>query len=309
MQRSSQYVQLDVFTRRRFGGNQLAVFVDTDDWADSEMQEVAREMNFSECTFVQTPDLNSADYRVRIFTPTRELPMAGHPVIGTIFALDHLGWLDLEENTTEMIFELGVGATSLTLTADEDGNLDKAFMEQALPAFHTVPVSERELAAALNILPGDIGSKDLPIEWGSSGVPFLYVPIKSLARIGQVQPDMGAVCRLLDRVKADGLYCFTTETTSSDAKAHSRMFAPNMGITEDAATGGASGPFGVYLWRYGLVEADEFNQAQLVLEQGYEMGRPSQIQVELDTRGTEARAVRVGGNAIVVAEGDFFFEI
>lgn len=302
--RRYRFVQLDVFTDRAFGGNQLAVFPDGAGLSESEMQAIAREMNYSETTFVLPPSDPKALRRVRIFTPANELPFAGHPTVGTTFALAYEGAIHAYDEQP-IYLELGIGTLPIDLLFEED-RLSFVWMHQPVPTFEAWQGDREQLAAALGLTVQDF-DPDLPIEFGSAGLPFLYMPIRSLEAIGHAQ----AKTDLADVVNPMGshrnAYLFTLEQPPSGVQAHARMFAPEIGVVEDAATGSAAGPFGVYLLRHGRVTPDEQGDARLRLEQGVEMGRPSQITIAIATDGDkQARDVRVGGESVVVAEGTLF---
>lgn len=302
--RRYRFVQLDVFTESPLGGNQLAVFPEAAGLSDTEMQAIAREMNFAETTFVLPPNDPKALARMRIFTPANELPFAGHPTVGTTFALAHEGAIHVFD-TQPIYLELGVGTLPIDLLFEEE-RLSFVWMHQPIPTFEAWQGNREHLASALGLTVDDFDA-DLPIEFGSAGVPFLYIPIRSLDAIGRAIGKS----ELADAISTTGshrnAYLFTLEQPPSGVQAHARMFAPEMGIVEDAATGSAAGPFGVYLLRHGRITPDEQGDARLRLEQGVEMGRPSQITVAVATDGNkQARDVRVGGESVVVAEGTLF---
>ena len=302
--RRYRFVQLDVFTDRAFGGNQLAVFPDGAGLSESEMRAIAREMNYSETAFVRSPSDPKALRRVRIFTPASELPFAGHPTVGTTFALAYEGVIHPYDGQP-IYLEMGVGTLPIDLLFEEE-RLSFVWMHQPIPTFEAWQGDREQLAAALGLAVDDFDS-NLPIEFGSAGVPFLYVPIRSLEAIGRA----AGTAELPNAISPTGshrnAYLFTLEPPLSGAQAHVRMFAPEMGIAEDAATGAAAGPFGVYLLRHGRVTLDEHGEARLRLEQGVEMGRPSQITIAIAADGDkQARDVRIGGESVVVAEGTLF---
>ncbi len=292
------YHLVDVFTTKKFGGNPLAVFLEADDVPAALMQPIAKELNLSETTFVTRPDDAVSDVRVRIFTPGRELPMAGHPTVGTAFVLHREG---LVSAPGKIVFQEGVGPVPVELTVDDAGRV-VATMNQPLPTFGPI-IQEREAIAEMLSIPAGGLLPGYPVQVVDTGVPFLYVPIKDLATIAQ--------CRLRhDRWEAlnqDGLvneiFMFTPQTVHENSTVHSRMFAPEIGITEDPATGAASGPLGAYLVKYGLAPAGK----RIISEQGFEMGRPSLINIEIHTAGESFTAVRVGGNSVYMGRGEFIF--
>lgn len=294
------YLHLDVFTSTPFEGNQLAVFPSPAAGIETgRMQRIAREMAFSETTFV-FPGTGPGDARMRIFTPATELPMAGHPTIGSAFALAHAGVI--EAGKPEVVFELGVGPTPVALEWT-DGRLTFAWMTQPLPAFGAAVAGREGLAAAVGLEPPDLA--DLPIEPVSCGVPYLMVPLASRAAVDRVEVDRRAAVSILRGAGAADLpmYFFTTDRQAATGaeQIYSRMLAPAFGISEDPATGSACGPLGCYLLRHGIVGPEEARR--LVALQGAAMGRPSVIHISIDGDGRQISRVRVGGTAVLVAEG------
>ena len=288
-------VHVDVFTPAPFGGNQLAVFPEAEGLSDEQMVAIAREMNFSESTFVLPPSDPSATARVRIFTPGRELPFAGHPVVGTAFVLAR------ERGVRDLRFELGIG--TLGVEADPgNGRLGSATMEQPVPTFEPAGADAATLAEMLGLAVDDLASETAP-EYGSSGNPFLYVRIRTLDAMRRARADALAMARFFAGHHHPAIYAFSTETESSEAAAHARMFSMALGgdVREDPATGSASGPAGAYLLRHELARP-----GRMLLEQGYEMLRPSQIVVEIEARGAVVTRVRVGGGVALVAEGTLY---
>jgi trans-2,3-dihydro-3-hydroxyanthranilate isomerase len=288
------YVHVDVFTRTRFGGNQLAVFTEGGGLSDAEMQSIAREMNFAETTFVFPPEDAANDAKVRIFTTVVELPFAGHPTVGT-------GWvLGRARDRSKVTLELGVGPIAVSVDAGDEAH-GSATMEQPLPWFEEPDLSRLEVAALLGLEPGDLGDY-APIEIGSAGAPFLYVPLRSLEEVGRAT---GHTRELADAFESNppfhGVYCFALGGVDEHASAHVRMFHPGPGgsAQEDPATGSAAGPLGAYLVRHGLE-----SPGSMRLEQGYELGRPSQLDVTVDTAGEEITRLRVGGGVVLVANGE-----
>jgi trans-2,3-dihydro-3-hydroxyanthranilate isomerase len=294
------YLHLDVFTSTPFEGNQLAVFPSPAPGIEAgRMQRIAREMAFSETTFV-FPRTGSGDARMRIFTPATELPMAGHPTVGSAFALAHAGVIEVGK--PQFVFELGVGPTPVELEWT-DGRLTFAWMTQPLPAFGAAVAGREGLAAAVGLEAPDLA--DLPIEPVSCGVPYLMVPLASRAAVDRVEVDRRAAVPILRGAGAADLpmYFFTTDRQGAAGaeQIYSRMLAPDFGISEDPATGSACGPLGCYLLRHGVVGPEEARR--LVALQGAAMGRPSVIHISIDGDGRQVSRVRVGGTAVLVAEG------
>ena len=299
-----EYLHLDVFTDTRFEGNQLAVMLDGHDLDAKTMQSIAREMNFSETTFVLPKERDDTDLRMRIFTPGLELPMAGHPTIGSTFALAHAGVI--RPGLSHFVFGLGVGPTRVELTWDGD-QLSFAWMDQRLPEVRRPAVSVEAITRAAGIDPASHASTGLPIQEISCGVPYILVPVNSRAAVDSAIPDTTALLRLESSFGGDhaAVYLFTPEKAADDAIAYSRMFGAGVGIVEDPATGSAAGPLGCYLVQQGLVKGDD--AAKMVNRQGVAMRRPSRIYMSIahDDNGAITR-VQVGGKAVVVAKGTLF---
>lgn len=300
------YLHLDVFTDRLFGGNQLAVYLDPSaDLPTETMQAIAREMNFSETTFV-FPEEAPQSWRVRIFTPASELPMAGHPTIGTTFALAHAG--RVAAGTPRVVLEEGVGPVPVDLEWN-NGRLAFAWMTQPRPEFGPLVDQLAGFGEAINVAVAEMRPHGWPVHLVSCGVPYLLIPVASRAAVDRSMPDASAHARAFT---AAGLaqastYVFTTEPGPDGADVYSRMFAPEIGIAEDAATGSAAGPLGAYLVRHGIVEPGR----TLRILQGVKMGRPSWIQAVAQVMSPvpslaadiEFAGMRVGGEAVLAGEG------
>jgi trans-2,3-dihydro-3-hydroxyanthranilate isomerase len=295
------YCLVDVFTNQPFGGNQLAVFPDARGLPPEIMQALAKELNLSESAFVLPAQDAAANYRVRFFTPVVELPMAGHPTIGTAFVLAHEGMIQLVEAETTITFEEGVGVVPITLFTQK-GQLHFIQMRQPLPTFGPV-FTDREAIA--NMLSLDLALLDptLPLEVVSCGVPFLFVPIKSLEAIGAIRFRLDVWESVLRDFVAPHVFVFTQEVVLPDSTVHSRMFAPAMGIAEDPATGAASGPLGCYLVRHGLAQSAEAGSSQIISEQGFELGRPSLVLVKIEQDGQHITGVSIGGQCYFMGKG------
>jgi trans-2,3-dihydro-3-hydroxyanthranilate isomerase len=295
-----RYLHFDVFTDTLFEGNQLAVCpAPPDGLTTDQMQHIANEMAFSETTFV-FPKESTGAVKMRIFTPQSELPMAGHPTIGTTFALAREG--TIEPGRKDFVFECGVGPVPVALEWDEQG-LSFAWMTQSLPTFGPEVRSRQEFASAVGLNAADLA--DSPIEAVSCGVPFLFVQIKTRDAVDSVSIDRRSLRKVMQDAVTKELptFFFTTDRTgaSGDETVYSRMLAPDFGIAEDPATGGASGPLGCYLLRHGIVQAD---QARSILSlQGVAMKRPSRIYVSIESDDNAITRVRVGGKAVLVGEG------
>lgn len=295
-----RYLHLDVFTDRPFEGNQLAVFPEPAGLSTETMQTIAREMNFSESTFI-LPAEAGGDVRMRIFTPGEELPIAGHPTIGSTFALAIEGVI--ARGRPGFVFELGVGPTPVSLEWDSNG-LSFAWMQQPLPEFGGTVDDRACVAAALGVDAADLAPAP-PAQMASCGVPFLFVPMTTRAAVDRAAIDRRTLARCGSDAGLPELPVFFFAVTSREASAtavYSRMLAPGFGITEDPATGSASGPLGCYLLHHGVVTPEA---ARSILSlQGVAMRRPSRIHVSIDSDGGRITRVRVGGKSVLVGRGE-----
>lgn len=295
------YELVDVFTDRAFGGNPLAVFLDGSGVADETMQAIAKELNLSESTFVLPPRDAESDYQVRIFTPGSELPMAGHPTVGTAHVLARAGMIKREGEETTVVFEEGVGPVPVTVRWHDDDAPGFIEMRQPLPKFGHRFEDVGAIAEMLSLDAAAIRDTGLPVEVVSCGVPFLFVPVDTLANVRRARVRIDLWERLLNDCAARDVFVFTREVQFPGSNVHSRMFAPALGIGEDPATGGASGPLGCYLVRYDVLPSDA--ELRCVSEQGIEMGRPSFIHIRIAHSAGEITAVRVGGTCHYMGGG------
>jgi trans-2,3-dihydro-3-hydroxyanthranilate isomerase len=296
---SFRFLLVDVFTDSPFGGNQLAVFPDAEGIEERYLQPIARELNFTETAFVVPPSSPGSLARLRIFTPDAEVPYAGHPVIGTAFALEREG--RLEGCSCDVTFDLEAGPVPVHLHQSDDGRLLQSTMTQQRPVFLGQPHRTETVAEALGLRPADIAITGLPCEVVSTGLPFHMVPVGTLEAVQRIQIHPDKLRALSQAIGFSDLFVFTFETVDPTATVHCRMFAPSFGIPEDPATGSASGCLGAYLVKNRVVPASRL--VRIESEQGLEMGRPSRIVIEVETKDREILAVRVGGGAVVVGEG------
>ena len=301
--RSFQYYTTDVFTREQFGGNQLAVFPDARGLDPALYQSIAREFNFSETTFVLPPTDPSNTRRVKIFTPGGELQFAGHPTVGTAFVLATIGAIPLTGAETKIVLEEGVGPVPVTIRS-EGGKPGFAQLSVAqLPQVGPPAPSAADLAKCLNLDAGDV----LTGEWGpegrSCGTPFLMVPVRDRKALARARPNLDAWEAVLSKYWTNKVFFFCREPELKDSHYRARMFAPTIGVPEDPATGSACAGFAGYL-------ADRDKRADGTLrwrvEQGFEMGRPSLLDLEVDKKNGAVTGVRVGGYSVLVSKGEFF---
>jgi trans-2,3-dihydro-3-hydroxyanthranilate isomerase len=283
--------QLDVFTSTPYAGNPLAVVTDGDGLSPSQMQAIAREMNLSETVFVQKPTNNRALARLRIFTTTRELPLAGHPVIGTWFLLGELGVVPAAESNVHVLQQTGAGILPVEIEF-HDGRPRRVLMTQKPARFEKAKLGASALAVALGLRSSDF-DRTLPLEFASTGIFNLMVPLRSREVLRRIHMNLHGLYRLIAK-QGVMAYCFALD---GKGKAFARGMLP-WGIIEDPATGSAGGSLGAYLVRHGKLNADQ----ELTIMQGVEMGRPSQIHVQV--REDRGKLVpRVSGSAVRILEG------
>jgi trans-2,3-dihydro-3-hydroxyanthranilate isomerase len=286
-----RFVTLDVFTDRRFAGNPLAVVLDAEHLDTADMQAIAQEFNHPETVFVSAASDPAHRARIRIFTPRRELPFAGHPTVGTavLLGLRDGGGLD-----RDIVLEEEIGAVRCTLETSVNGGGRARFTIPQLPA-ETGPVPDDAIiAAALGLAPTEIGELR-PARW-SAGMPFTFVPITSRAAVERCRPDLASFDSAFGAGGAAYVVC--RQTVEPGHSFHARMFAPGMGVPEDPATGSAAAAFA------GLLASHLPDGTHAVaIEQGYEMGRPSLIRLVAVVEAGRVRSASIGGDAVVVTEG------
>jgi len=281
------YLHVDVFTDKPFGGNPLSVFLDAQGLSADEMQAIAREMNHSETTFLFPPAKRGAA-KVRIFTPAMEIPFAGHPVVGTGFAIAHERGLARGE---AVALELQHVEISTRVDAD-----DFVWMTQPPPERGARVADVDRIARALGIGRGDIAMDDGGAEVWSTGLPFLFVPLTGVTPMGRMRPNPQVLPELLHDAQARGAYAITREVATAGAAVRGRCFPVGVGVVEDAATGSAAGALAGYLLEHGWTKPGAIR-----IEQGLELGRPSLLHVDVAAAG---QPVRVGGRVVAVGRGE-----
>jgi len=301
--RGYRYIHLDVFTDKRLQGNQLYVFTQPGGLDTETMQTLTRESNLSENTFVFPPEAAGTDHRVRIFTRTAETPFAGHPTIGTAFALAHTGVL--KAGAARTIFGLGVGPTNVDLEW-KDGTLAFAWMTQLKPTFGKAITDGAAVAAAIGLTADALRrvrlQPDLPAgQEVNCGSNFFIVPVATRTAVDAAVLDRAKVDALFSAagIQRRGIYIFSTEKAQDEATAYSRLLSA--GGIEDPATGSAAGPAGSFAAKYGL--AGSGADSTIVFLQGVLVRRPSRIHVRIGKTGEEITSVKVGGSSVVVGEG------
>ena len=297
------YQILDVFTDAALAGNPLAIVHDADGLDDTAMLAVAREFNLSETVFVLPAENPAHSARLRIFTPARELPFAGHPTVGTAVALARRDAAYGDSGIDKMIaLEEAVGLVRCVVRGTASGVDYAEFDLPVTPQLsHAAPPVEA-VAEALGLAPHEIGFGKYPVAVAGAGVSFTFVPVNGLDAIRRARPDANAWRDTCPEEHA-AAYLYTAETERPGSSFHARMFAPLFGIAEDPATGGAVAGLAALLLEYGGFEDGD---REFVVEQGFEMGRPSLIRLEVELIDGKLHAARLGGNAVVVAEGTLF---
>ena len=297
MSRKLRFHTLDVFTERRFGGNPLAVFPDAGDLPNQVMQQIAREMNLSETVFLVARRDSRALCRARIFTPARELPFAGHPTLGTGFLLAAIGQVPLRDGRVSILLEEEVGLIPISIEshAGEPGFVQ--FSVASLPVYRDAPAARAELAKMLRLAPDDLLDDAQGV---SCGLPFLFVPVRDRSVLARAGIDAERWRTTLGGYWTQQVFIFCRDPELEGSNIRARMYAPEFGIPEDPATGSAAAALGGYL---GARAPESDGTLRWVVEQGFEMGRPSLLHVETDKEAGRITAVRVGGNSVLVSEG------
>lgn len=293
-----RYLHYDVFTTTPLAGNQLAVFMEPQGLATGAMAAMTREMNYSECTFVLPAEAPGTDFRLRIFGRAgNEMPFAGHPVIGSTFALADDG--RVAPGRRDVTWGLGLGPTPVMLEWSGD-RLAFAWMSQQRPVYGPTLPTTPELAAAMGLQVSDL-LPNLPVQEVSCGSAFFFAPLATRAAVDRVQMDARALASIFSGagVTRRGLFVFSPDRGADGATVYSRMVGAT-GV-EDPATGSASGPLGCYLVRHGLVGAAD--AGAIVSAQGVAMGRPSRVHIRIETAGSDISRVQVGGASVLVGDG------
>ena len=296
---SYRYCTADVFTSVAFGGNQLAVLPDARGLTDAQMQNITREFNYSETVFVFPPEQGGTK-KLRIFTPGAEVPFAGHPTVGSAHVLAAIGEIKLTGAETKIIFEEGVGPIPVTIRADGGNPVFAQFSVAKLPEVGPQPPTRTTLAEILSLDVSDIVGGSTPVQALSCGLPFLLVPLKNREAVAKARVRLDRWEDVLHRFWAPDIMVFSKDAEHEGHDIRARVFVPGFGVPEDPATGSACATLSGY-----LAQRDHTTDGTLrwVVEQGYEMGRPSLIEIEADKVAGQVTAIRVGGASVMVAEG------
>ena len=296
-----RFVTLDVFTATALSGNPLAVVLDGAGLETERCQAIAREFNLSETVFVLPPEKPIHSAKIRIFTPQRELPFAGHPTVGTavLLAEERVGRVERETDLL-IVLEEGIGPVRTAVMVKPDGPSMAWIDVPQLPRIGSGVLDKEAIASALGLTNSEIGFENHRLSRYDAGMPFTFVPVRDLSVLRKLVPNGAAWKEAFGGEGANGAFVYCRETVSRQHHFHARMFAPGLGVGEDPATGSAAAAFA------GVIAAfDEPRQGthRFCLEQGYEMGRPSQILLEIDLKADAIEAVRVGGTAVRVSQG------
>jgi trans-2,3-dihydro-3-hydroxyanthranilate isomerase len=291
-----RFATLDVFTDRRFAGNPLAVVLDAEGLDDAAMQTIAREFNLPETVFVFPPADSAHRARLRIFTPANELPFAGHPTVGAAVLF---GRLDAQ-GAADIVLEEKIGPVHCHVELLDADRGRARFLLPRLPEYISDAGEAANLVAALGLELDDLGGDHFePGRW-SAGVPFAIIPLRGRDAVARARPDLTCWEAAFGAVGPRSAYVFCHETMEKGHAFHARMFAPHMGIPEDPATGSAVAAFAGMIAQSAKLPDGEH---PFVIEQGYEMGRPSLIRLTLTIRDGALAAATIGGDAVVVSEG------
>ena len=295
-----RYVTADVFTDQPFGGNQLAVFPDARAIPEHRLLDVTREFNYSETTFVYPAKDPAHTRHVRIFTPGGEVPFAGHPTVGTAHVLAAIGEIALTGALTHIVLEEGVGPVPVAIRAERGQPVFAQLSVAKLPEVGPPPPARDALADVLGLEPADLLDGAWAPQALSCGLPFLFVPVRDRAAVARARVRLDPWERHLRGTWAPELFVFTRDGERPGSDLHARMFAPGISVPEDPATGSANAALAGY-----LAARDPRRDGTLAwrVEQGFEMGRPSILEVEADLAGGDVTAVRVGGATVLVADG------
>ena len=295
-----QYCTADVFTSTRFGGNQLAVLPHAAGLSSEQMLAITREFNYSETTFVLPPADPAHTRRVRIFTPGGEVPFAGHPTVGTAFVLASIGEVPLTGDETRVVLEEGVGPVPVTVRSPGGVPGFCQFAVAKLPEILPPLPGSAVLAPMLSLDEADLAGGAYPPQAVTCGLPFSFVPLRNRDAVRRARLRLDRWEEALAREPHHMVMVFAMDAEAPGRDVRARMFGPGSGVPEDPATGSACAALGGYL---GMRDARADGTLRWVVEQGFEMGRPSVIEIEADKARGAITAVRIGGESVLVCEG------
>jgi trans-2,3-dihydro-3-hydroxyanthranilate isomerase len=293
---------VDVFAETKYSGNQLAVFTNASKLSTEQMQRIAQEINYSETTFITSDEPINAGYDVRIFTPTQEVPFAGHPTLGTAYIIQREL---IQKPVSQVILNLKVGQIPVTLDYQPEGDtpgLEPILlqMKQNPPSFGEI-LDPLKLAEVLNLETDDIEQK-FPCQAVSTGIPFIILPLKTHYALKRAKVNIDKYFKLIETTEAKCIFIFCPETNRDENDLSARMFAAYLGVPEDPATGSANGCLAGYLVKYRYFGDDRID---VRVEQGYEIDRPSLLLLKAHQEAEGEISVFVGGSVQMVAQGEF----
>jgi len=294
MEESTFYI-VDVFAEEKYAGNQLAVFRDAKGLSEGEMQKIAKEMNYSETTFILSQKKRKGGYDVRIFTPEQELPFAGHPTLGTAYVIQQE---IIKEPVETVILNLKVGQIPVSFNYSGE-RTDILWMKQINPTFGQI-FDPGVISQVLSLEETEIDDR-WPIQEASTGVPSIIVPLRTLNAVKQAKVDTDKYFRLIKETEAKAILIFCPETYSKDKDLNVRFFADYYSVPEDPATGSANGCLAGYLVKHRYFGKDRID---IRVEQGYEIGRPSLLFLRAEDMDDKIDVI-VGGKVIMIAKGEF----
>ncbi len=293
------FLILDVFATGKYTGNQLAVCLDAGSLTTEQMQQIAREINFSETTFVTSAEPVNGGYNTRIFTPTTELPFAGHPTLGTAFAIQQ-ELIRQPIDRVNLNYQVGQIPVDIHYINNEP---DILWMQQQQPQFYE-PLAADLFAPVIGVETADIDVR-YPIAPVSTGLPFIIIPLTSLEGVSRAKLNLDRYYPAVANLPAQAILLFCAETVNPDRQLHVRVFTECFGIPEDPATGSANGCLAAYLLKYGYFDSADLD---ITVEQGIELGRPSllYLRAQYANNSIDKLAVSVGGQVVKIARGEFF---
>lgn len=294
------FYTVDVFTNTMFGGNQLAVFPNAEGLSTEMMQKIAAEFNFSETVFILSSTTKNVTKKLRIFTPSQELPFAGHPTLGAAYILGITDDSLNKDNDCNIIFKEGVGLVPVKIKFKNKQPIYTELTSPQLPEFSDKTPSIEELASILSLQVEDFRQDNYSPQAVSCGLPFLFVPLHNRDALKRINLNSDRTEQLLENAWASSLYVFCFDPEHEGSNIRARMFAPGLGVTEDPATGSAATAFGGYL---GIRETAKNGKFHWRIEQGFEMGRPSFLEVTIEKTEDKINPIFVGGASVLVTKG------
>jgi trans-2,3-dihydro-3-hydroxyanthranilate isomerase len=292
---SLSFYIVDVFGEKKYSGNQLAVFRNTAGLSTDQMQQMAREINFAESTFIDSDRMQGGGFNVRIFTPATELPFAGHPTLGTAFIIHQK---ILKKAVPVIHLNYSAGQIPVSMHYDDKSQPEELWMRQLNPVFGEVLPAD-PIAAILGLKSSDLDAR-FPVQFVSTGVPFVIVPLKTLEAVKRARLNFDKYEEGISLFNSKLIFFFAPETYYPGHQLNARMFAPEYAVVEDAATGSANGCLAGYLIKHRYFDSPEID---IRVEQGYEMDRPSLLMLKAAEISDQKIEVRVGGKVFFVAEG------